>query len=404
MWWEKENHLTETNGKLCIAGKPVNDLAQKHGTPLFIYNLKRIENNYQKLIKAFKKTAFKNFHVHYAMKANRHKEILHLLKKLGSGIDATSPNEVAYALKNNFSASKIVFTGTSLSNDDLNILAEKKLLINFDSLSSLKRFRGEEGQPVGLRVNSGIGLGKNKMIRTGGEESGGLPVKFGISKENLRKALEIIKQKKYKLQTIHHHVGSNWLGQNDNYFQALENLFEISREIEKKLDYPIETIDLGGGYGVPFTKEEKEFDPDSFFAEISKRILNSGLNFKSAIVEPGNYLVRDAGILVVEVNTVEKKNDNLFAGVNAGLNVFNTSALYGYHHEIIPCFVPSAPTVQHITIAGNICETGDLFGIKRRMPLIREGDFLAIHNVGAYAAVMGNNYNFRVKAKEITIN
>jgi diaminopimelate decarboxylase len=404
MWWEKENHLTEIDGHLCIAGESIIKLAEKHGTPLFIYNRNRIERNYQKLIKAFKKTRFKNFHVHYAMKANRHKKILQLLNKLNCGIDATSPNEVNYALKTGFNASQIVFTGTSLSNTDLKTLAEKKCLINFDSLSSLKRFRGEEGQEVGLRVNSGIGLGKHKMIRTGGGESGGLPVKFGISKENLAQAIEIITQKKYKLQTIHHHVGSNWLGQNDNYFQALENLFEISRMIQKQLDYPIETIDLGGGYGVPFKKQEKEFDPDAFFGEVSERILNSGLDFKSAIVEPGNYLIRDAGILVVEVNTIEKKNNNYFAGVNAGLNVFNTSALYGYHHEIIPCFGPSAPTVQHITIAGNICETGDLFGIRRRMPLIREGDFLAIHNVGAYAAVMGNNYNFRPKAKEIIIS
>lgn len=404
MWWEKQDNLIAKNNCLFIGDHRVSELAEKYGTPLYVYNAKRIRENYYTLNDALKSAGFKDYRIHYAMKANNHIGMLKILKELGAGIDATSPGEVSLASKIGFSDSDIIFTGTSLGDSDLAYLSQRDVLINFDSISSIRRFKSKQDRRVGLRINTGVGLGRTPWITTGGTSTKGIPVKFGLSGKNIIKAAKLIKEKNLGMFCIHHHVGSDWLGdQIDNYFLALSNLIDYASEIQSVLGYSISVLDLGGGYGVPHWGKEENFPVYDFFHRVFELVTESGLNFSKVVIEPGNFLVGDAGTLVVQVNTVEQKNNRTFVGVNCGLNVFNSPSLYGIYHEIIVTGKCRDLQTETVTVAGNICEAGDLFAIDRELPKINEGDYLAILNSGAYGSTMSSEYNLRPKAKEVLV-
>ena len=404
MWWIEEGHLTVKRNSLFIGPYKVSKLAKEVGTPVFIYNLFKVEKNFKQLEKGMKNAGLNQFKICYSMKANNHPLIIEKIKTLGGGIDTTSPGEVRWALKHGFSEKDIIFTGTSLSNDDLEFLNKcEGVLINFDSISSLRRFKGKKGREIGLRINTGIGLGRNVFVTTGGVKAKSLPVKFGIPVDKLKEAVEIIKKRRWKLKCIHHHVGSDWMGEKINkYLQALKCLLEVTRKVENMLGYEVEVIDLGGGFGVPHSAEEKEFPVDMFFQKVYQTLSSYGKKCK-VIIEPGNFITGNAGILAVEVNTVEEKHGRLFVGVNAGLNVFNSPSLYHIYHEIVVCDRCTDRSLFPVTVVGNICETVDIFAIDRLLPSIKEGDILAILNAGAYGSVMSNEYNLRPKGREVVV-
>ncbi|EEB73023.1 diaminopimelate decarboxylase [Thermococcus sp. AM4] len=404
MWWEKPGHLRAVGNRLFIGEHDVVELAEKHGTPVYIYNLSRIRDNYLRMADALKKAGFREWRIHYAMKANNNKEVLGLIRELGGGIDATSPGEVKLAREIGFKDEDIIFTGTSLSNGDLEFLAKTNVLINFDSVSSLRRFNGEEGRKVGLRINTGVGIGRVEKTTTGGLEVGSIPVKFGISGKAIDRAFDLIEEKGLELHCLHHHVGSDWVGEKiARYFQALDNLLKVAEKAEARFGGSLKVIDLGGGYGVPHSAEEEEFPVYEFFQRVKEHMEEYGFGDLKVIVEPGTYLVSDAGILVAQVNTVEEKNGRIFVGVDAGLNVFNSPALYNYYHEIVVCNRVSSEEKMVATVVGNICESGDIFAVDRELPKIEEGDYIAILNAGAYGYVMANNYNLRPKGKEVVV-
>ena len=404
MWWEKTNHLTVVNNKLFMGRYDVVELVKEHGTPVYIYNLSRIRDNYLRMADAMERAGFKKWRIHYAMKANNNTEVLNIIKELGGGIDATSPGEVELAMKSGFKESDIIFTGTSLSNSDLEFLAKTGVLINFDSISSLRRFEDAEGRKVGLRINTGIGIGRVEKTTTGGSEVGQIPVKFGISGKAVDIAFDIIESKGFELYCLHHHVGSDWVGEKiKQYFQALDNLLKVAEKAEARFGRSVKVLDLGGGYGVPHSEGEEEFPVYDFFQKVKEHMEEFGFGDLEVIVEPGTYLVSDAGILVAQVNTVEEKNGRMFVGVDAGLNVFNSPALYNYYHEIVVCNRVTSEKRMIATVVGNICESGDVFAVDRELPVIKEGDYLAILNAGAYGYVMANSYNLRPKGKEVVV-
>lgn len=404
MWWEESNHLEVVNNKLFLGGKSVIEMANNFGTPIYIYSLNRIKDRYLRLKDSLTENNLSNNRIHYALKANNNAKVIKYLFELGAGIDATSPGEVQFAKEIGFGEKDIIFTGTSLSNQDLDYLATIDVLVNFDSISSIRRFRSYEDRNIGLRINSGIGLGRTEKVTTGGEEIKGLPVKFGIKEEQIDRAIYLVQEKNLKIKCIHHHVGSDWLDNDiDRYIDALEKLLTIKRKMENKLNYTIDIVDLGGGIGLPHSREEKEFSLDRFFSRVRSCLKEYNIDFSKIIIEPGNYLVGDSGILVARVNTVEKKGNKTFVGLDVGLNVFNSPSLYNYYHEIIISNRVCNEKCSTYTVVGNICETGDIFAIDRKLPPVKEGDCLTLLNAGAYGAVMSSNYNLRPQGKEIII-
>lgn len=405
MWWEQKGILEVINNQLYFSEQKVRRLAEQWGTPLYIYSLACISKNYQEIFDSMSIIWPQESKIFYAMKANRHPDILDKLKLLGGGIDVSSPGEVELGWQHGFGDLDIIFTGTSLSNRDIAFLAKTDILVNFDSISQLRRFPDEKkGRRIGLRINTGVGLGRSDFISTGGRMSGKIPVKFGIPAESILYALEQLRKKRFDIYCLHHHVGSDWLRNGlSDYFKALKKLIQIGEMIQERCNEVISMIDLGGGYGVPHTRSETKFPFTEFFEGAKSKIKESSLRPMIIAAEPGNHIVGNSGILVVEVNTVESKNGIRFVGVNAGLNVFNSASLYGIYHEIVNCDNVFGGEKECVTIVGNICETGDVFAVERNLPKIEEGNYLAILNAGAYGSVMSSEYNARPKAKEIAI-
>lgn len=404
MWWENQNNTNIKNNMLHIKNKSVLDIVKDIGTPVFIYNLQVVKEQFEKLDNVFKQLDINNYKILYALKANRNVEIIKYLKTLGVGIDASSPAEVDFALRLGFSEEDIILTGNFLSNEDLYSMKSKSCIINFDSLSALRRFDVARGRRIGLRFNTEYGAGRNESVVTGGKLTGAIPVKFGLTMNQFEEAVEIINKKGLIIESLHHHVGSNWLANNtENYFKAFENLLKVYNRLYSEYNISVPIIDLGGGYGVPHSESEQEFPLESFFKRIKIMLKDIDLNSTKIIIEPGSFLVSSAGILVSQVNTVETKFDYNFVGLDMGLNVFNSPALYKYYHEVINCNNCYDKVKNHYNICGNICEPVDMFAVEREMPVIKEGDYLAILNAGAYGSVMSSDYNLRKRASEIII-
>lgn len=409
MWWETEGYLAVKENRLQFGGRDVVDLLAEHGTPTYLYDMERIVRQYERLRSGIDTSDLTGVEIKYALKANNHPKTLETIKACGAGIDATSPNELRHAREHGFTDDEIVFTGTALSDEDLTMLHESDVLVNFDSVSSLRRFEADPGRAVGLRINSGIGLGRSEKTTTGGEEANeSLPVKFGIPHNETRlldEAFEIIEDRGYRLRCLHHHVGSDWLGeqalqQEPNYLDALDNLLSVATRARER-GHTAFALDLGGGFGTPHRDDEEPFPVKAFFDAVAARLANTPVS--ELFVEPGTSLVSPAGIFCTTVTTVERKNDRTFVGVDAGLNSFNSPAQYDYYHEaVVPGRVTGDSSV--VTVAGNNCESGDLFAVDRSLPTtVREGDRLVFLNAGAYGAVFRSEFNLRDPAAEVVV-
>jgi diaminopimelate decarboxylase len=424
MWWTRTEHLDISDNSLQFAGESVQDIVDQHGTPVYLYDPDRVIGRYERLRLAIEESALSAVDIKFALKANNNRLLLETLRECGAGIDATSPNEVKAARECGFDDENIVFTGTSLSDDDLAFLSQSELLVNFDSVSSLERFDADAGRRIGLRINSGVGLGRSKKTTTGGQETDGpdetkeadgesIPVKFGIPYDEphlLERAFDRIEDRGYDLDCIHHHVGSGWLGDQafdagENYLTAVDHTLGVI-ELAEQRGHNVSVLDIGGGFGVPHAAAEEPLDLVKLFDGVADRLSESSATIDRVYIEPGTYLVSDAGIFVTQVTTVEPKNNRLFVGVDSGLNSFNSFAHYDYYHEVVNC---NRVTVgenyeQSVIVVGNNCESGDIFTKERSIPTtVEEGDYLAFLNAGAYGAVFRSDFNMREQAAEIVV-
>ncbi|MCX8158142.1 MAG: diaminopimelate decarboxylase [Candidatus Diapherotrites archaeon] len=395
-------HLDVLENRLKICGFDVAELAEKYGTPLYIYNLDRIVENYELLKSSFENEGI-NVKIHYAMKANSNPEILKELRKLESCLDCVSPNEVKLAIKCGFKSKDILFTGTSVSDEDLKILTEEEILINVDSLSQIKRLAkiNPKRKEISIRINPQIGAGIHEHTITAGKY-----VKFGIPEENVIEAAKLANGFGFKIKGIHEHIGSGWLG-NDvkNFLTTANKLIEIYKKISSFLGYELEFIDFGGGPGIPYRENDEEFPIKQYSAGISEIVRKEDIN-ADVFIEPGRFIVGDAGILVCKINTVEDKYVPII-GVDAGFNCLIRPAFYGAYHRIILCENVESKNTKDYLIAGNLCESGDVFNenreILRKLPIAEEGQHIALLDAGAYGFTMASNYNLRTKPAEIII-
>lgn len=395
MWWEIPGHLDIRNNRLYIANTDAEGLAQEHETPLYVYNGNRIIENFSRIKEAFAASGAKP-RIHFAMKANSHLAVLQLLLKQGAWIDAVSVDEVRIALKVGFSRERILFTGTSVSNSELKQLIELGIRINIDSFSQMRRmgemgFRGE----VSIRWNPGEGAGHHEHTITAGKF-----IKFGIPEHRIEEAFHNAKAFGFKVVGLHQHIGSGWLGKDVEIFlETVDKTIAVAEKAQEILGKKLEFIDFGGGPGIPYSKDQKQFPLEKYAKGIVNKMEQHGMNTEIAI-EPGRYIVGDAGVFLVEVNTVEEKNIPV-VGTNSGFNHLVRPAFYGSHHEIIVCGNVGGREKGEFMIAGNLCESSDVFNESkqelRELSVPKEGDVLAILNAGAYGYAMASNYNSRPK-------
>jgi diaminopimelate decarboxylase len=389
------------NGELYIDSVSTVELAKKYDTPLYVISEKRISENYNRLRKSLTSN-YPKVRIHYAAKANSNLSVLKILEKAGAFLDVVSPGEVSMALASGFSPDRILFTGTSVRTDELEFLVNSDVTVNIDSLSQLDRLlRLSVPKILSIRVNPEVGAGLHSHVITAGKQS-----KFGLWEANAIEAYETSKNAGVERFGIQMHIGSGILDPKP-FVQALEKLLNIAKKVHERLGISFDFVDMGGGLGVPYKPEEKELDLEDFSEKVlslfKSRIKKDGLGEPFFCVEPGRYLVADTSILLTAVNTVKTTPFKKFIGVDAGLNTLVRPAMYGSYHHILVANKLNAPEEATCDIVGPICESGDALAEDRRLPLIQEGDLLAVLNAGAYGFAMSSQYNARPRAAEVLV-
>jgi diaminopimelate decarboxylase len=393
--------LENRGGTLYFDGVSAAELAEAFDTPLYVVSENRIRNNYQRLHDALTRN-YGKIRVYYAAKANSNLAVLKILETEGAYLDAVSPGEVFMALTTGFTPSRILFTGTSVRNDELKFLADSNITVNVDSLSQLDRLlKITVPNVLSVRVNPEIGAGHHDHCITAGKNT-----KFGLWENNALKAYKKAKNAGVERFGIHMHVGSGVLNV-DPFVLALDKLLSVAKRVHNEVGVSFEFVDMGGGIGVPYKPEDKPLDLSLFSEKVlslfKSRIDEYDLGNPFFCVEPGRYLVCDASILLTAVNTVKATPFKRFVGVDAGFNTLVRPTMYGSYHHVLVANKLDAPEEETYDVAGPVCESGDLLARDRRLPKAEEGDLLAVLNTGAYGYAMSSQYNARPRAAEVLV-
>jgi diaminopimelate decarboxylase len=393
--------LENRGGKLYFDGVSAIELAEAFDTPLYVISENRIRDNYQRLRNALIRN-YEKIKVYYASKANSNLSVLKILETEGACLDAVSPGEVFLALITGFPPSRILFTGTSLRNDELKFLAGSNITINVDSLSQLDRLlKIKVPDLLSVRVNPEIGAGHHDHCITAGKNT-----KFGLWETDALKAYKKAKEAGVARFGIHMHMGSGVLDV-EPFVLALDKLLSVAEKVRDEVGISFEFVDMGGGLGVPYKLEDNGLDLSLFSEKVLSlfkcRIDEYDLGEPFFCVEPGRYLVCDASILLTRVNTLKATPFKRFVGVDAGFNTLVRPTMYGSYHHMLVANNLDAPEEETYDVVGPICETGDILAKERRLPKVQEGDLLAILNAGAYGYAMSSQYNARPRAAEILV-
>lgn len=367
-------------------------IAREFGTPVYVYHAEKITEQFNKLKNAFSGHPTRFF---YACKALANINILKLIKSIGGNLDCVSINEVKMGLKAGFTPEQVLFTPNCV---DLNEIIEAKNLgvnLNIDNISILEQFGNRFGgsYPVCIRINPHIEAGGNYKISTGHIDS-----KFGISIHQLRHIERIVKTMKIHVRGLHMHTGSE-IKDIQVFLEGLEIMLNVARHF-KELDF----IDLGSGFKVPYKDDEPETDVRELGQKLNIAVKEFEEEYGRPLeiwFEPGKYLVSEAGYFIVKTNVVKQTTATVFAGVDSGFNHLIRPMFYEAYHRISNISNPAGPE-RIYTVVGNICET-DTFAWDRVLNEVREGDFLAFHNAGAYGFEMSSHFNSRLKPAEVLI-
>ncbi len=397
-WWVRPG-LEIRDGRLTIAGADAEELARRHGTPLYAYDLARFGENARTLQAALARTGQPSV-VRFALKANREPEVLSVLRGLGApgspesvGIDACSPGEVLHALAMGWLADEISYTGTNVSERDLDVLLDAGVHLNLDAVSQVERFgRRAPGRTIGLRVDPGAGAGYHGGLAYSSSER---PTKFGVGRDRLADALDAARRNRLTIDTVHFHAGSGWLGDGLTAFEtALERAVVMARELIAA-GCPIREVNVGGGLGRPARDDEPPIDVDAYAALLARHLGPLGVTIAC---EPGDFIAKDAAILLGEVVTVERHGGTLFVGLDIGWNVNCAYFIYRFAQEVVLCRDAAAPRTTAVTVAGHINEAGDVFAEDYPMPEVAEGDVVALLNAGGYLQAMSSTHCLRPMA------
>lgn len=388
-----------------IAGHPVPSLAQRHGTPFFIYDRAVIEKRIAEL-KAFDV-------IRYAQKAASNLALLALMRRQGVVVDAVSAGEVERALRAGFrpegespdAAPGIVFTADLFDADAVEVIRKHKIPVNVgspDMITQLGEFY--PGAPVILRLNPGFGHGHSRKTNTGGEWS-----KHGIWHTQLEECLRLGREAGVKIHGLHMHIGSG------TDFEHLAQVCGAMVRAARHLGSDIEVISAGGGLPIPYRKNQARIDTAAYFKlwdNARKEIERVAGRPVRLEVEPGRYLVAESCALVTQIRSIKKVDGNTFYLVDAGFDTLVRPAMYGSYHEISICAADGRELgpEQDVVVAGPLCESGDVFTqeeggvvVTRRLPGAQVGDYLVLHDAGAYGAAMSSNYNTRKLATELLV-
>ena len=399
------------HGKLHCEDVDLARVAEKFGTPTYVYSAGTILDHLTRLNGAL---ATLDHLICYAVKANSNRSILKLLADAGAGFDIVSGGELFRVLAAGGDPAKCTFAGVGKSPEEIEYALELGVYsFNIESESELEhidRIAGAKNlrAPIALRANPDVDPHTHEYISTGSREN-----KFGVALGQLPAAYErAAEMRNIDIIGVQMHIGSQII-EAAPFANAIKKLAPIVRELKSK--YPIKFFSIGGGMGIIYRRalesgsgkwwhdhggETSAFSIRDYADAIVPPLRELNLRI---LVEPGRFLVGNAGVLLARVSYIKKSGAKKFAIVDAGMNDLIRPALYHSYHEIVPVKETRSERESKIDIVGPVCESGDFFALDREMPELHEGDLLAIMSAGAYGFVMASNYNSRRLPSEVLV-
>lgn len=393
--------LNPQNNAITLDGINIEDFAKEFSTPCYIYSKEQIQKNCRNLKSAIEKH-FKNSRIQYAVKANSNPHVLKIIKDEGFGADCSSPLELYLAKEAGFDLSNSTYTGNYESLDDLAYALDTNVNLNLDDYHRLDDvLKIKVPEFISFRINPGIGRGGFEHIVTGGTDA-----KFGIPYEQTRIAYEKAKAAGVKRFGIHMMTGSNIL--EPFYFAEItQKIMTIIEENINDLGIELEFINIGGGLGVPYYDNEEELNLEQSFHLVeevfSQHLGKLNIGKPKLAMEPGRYLVANAGVLLSSVTHVKESYRN-YVGTDGGMTTLLRPALYGAYHR---AYIHNSPQKLHdksYRICGQICENSDIHPEERHFFQPKAGDLMVHRDCGAYGFTMSSNYNNRPRCSEVLID
>ncbi|MDO8730424.1 MAG: diaminopimelate decarboxylase [Candidatus Omnitrophota bacterium] len=385
------------NGQLHCEEVPVREIVRKAGTPLYLYSYNTLLDHYRQIEKAFSPVKAL---ICYAMKANGNLAVLRTLAKAGAGFDVVSGGELRKALQAGANPRKIVYASVGKKTGEIEAAVKAGILFfNVESEQELEQInavcaRLKRRQQVSLRLNPNVDPHTHAFITTGHKAS-----KFGMDLKTVRRLLA--SHRKYPwliLGGLHVHIGSQILEARP-FREAIRKALGVVAFARRK-GIPMNTLNIGGGLGIIYNKEEPQTPAD--YAQAVLPLLKRSR--VKVILEPGRYIAGNSGILLTRVLYLKESHGHRFAIVDAGMNDLIRPSLYGAYHRIQPVLQPKQGGKTIATdVVGPVCESGDFLGKNRKLPPLKAGDLLAVMSAGAYGYVMSSNYNARPRPAEVMV-
>lgn len=385
------------------------EVAAKVGTPVYVYSAGTIEDHYRRLDAALSDL---DHQICYAVKANSNRAVLRLLGRAGAGFDIVSGGELFRVLAADGEPGRCTFAGVGKSREEIEYALEHGVYcFNLESeaeLAYIERIAASRGvrAPIAFRVNPDVESGTHHYITTGRSEN-----KFGIALDRVRMAYEAAARMPHiMIRGVQMHIGSQ-ITEATPFAEAIAKTTSLVLELKKA--YGIEFFSIGGGLGIVYQSslasgsgdwwqrnEVNALTIEDYAAAIVPALRKLGLRI---LLEPGRFLVGNAGVLLTRVRYMKQTGQKKFAIVDAGMNDLIRPALYQSYHEIVPTREPENVGHETIDVVGPVCESGDFFAQDRAMPPLAEGDLVAVMSAGAYGFVMASNYNSRPLPAEVLV-
>jgi len=372
------------------------DLVAEYGSPCYVYDLDRVRERARALRAAI---AYPDFVPLYALKANPCPAVVRVLVEEGYGIDAVSPGELAMARRLGVAPERILYTENNMTDAEMAGAVEARVLVNCGSLERLRRLGAAGVAEAAVRFNPDVGGGEHAHVLTAGPRT-----KFGVHHGQVEEVLRIGDETGIRVVGAHMHVGSNILDA-EVFATAIEVLLRVAERLPH-----LRFVDFGGGLGVPYREDDPPLDLARLGELIDRRMREFSTARGGTIeawLEPGRFLVAEAGTLYTTVSAVKTRPPSgddpgrVFVGCDSGFNHLVRPCMYGSYHPVRNCSREGGETV--VDVVGNICESGDVFARDRRLALPEPGDVLAIGCAGAYGMSMASTYNLRPLPAEVAI-
>jgi diaminopimelate decarboxylase len=391
------NHFAYQSGQLHCEQASLSSLAQRFGTPLYVYSSAMIADRYR----AYHDALLSLPHtICYAVKANANLSILRLLARLGAGFDIVSGGELFRVLRAGGDPARIVFSGVGKTPEEMSFALDQGILsFNCESLPELEqlsRIAREHGQSprVALRVNPDVDASTHPYISTGLTEH-----KFGIAIDEVEEIYERARDLgNLNLEGVSCHIGSQLLDTSP-LLEAVDKMLALVQRLRER-GFPITHFDFGGGLGVAYRESDTTPSIAQYAAALTRKLAGHDLHL---LLEPGRSIVAEAGVLLTRVLYSKRNGSKNFVIVDAAMNDLIRPSLYQAYHPILPV-QPAAGPLEPADVVGPVCETGDFFARQRPLPPLASGDLLAIGAAGAYGFVLSSQYNARPRAAELLID